>query len=224
MTLLQVMLLALLCSAAAGSKDHELELFGNHTIPGWLPNIFNPLVWAAFPDAHQYYNEHYLSNVTFDGPGRNYSHPMYPKYAIPTVAPPRPRVVPPYNPIVTGGSDQQSEDPNITPNENSTESSGALPDGAQHPKMLPFNADKKLQLLKKALPQIVFQAVSGTLGSGQTLQQVRMLAPHAERHSWQLARARALPPMSPRLSSLPLLNVIAGSWRSRGPCCHCHLA
>ena len=71
MTPLQALLLALLSSAAAGSIDHELELFGNHSIPGWLPNIFNPLVWAAFPDAHQYYIEHYLSSVTFDGPGRN---------------------------------------------------------------------------------------------------------------------------------------------------------
>ena len=178
MTLLQAIMLALMYSAAAGSNNHELvELFGNHTIPGWLPNIFNPLVWAAFPDAHQFYNEHYLSNVTFDGPGKNYSHPVYPSYTIPTAAPPRQRVVPSYNPIVTGGSDQdeQDQDPNITPDENSTDSSGALPSGAQHAKRLPFNADAKLAMLKTRLPQIVFQAVSGTLGSGQTLQQVRVL-------------------------------------------------
>ena len=177
MTPLQALLLALLNSAAAGSIDHELQLFGNHTIPGWLPNIFNPLVWAAFPDAHQYYNEHYLSNVTFDGPGRNYTHPRYPKSAVPTVAPPRPRVVSPYNPIVARGSDQQNPDPNMTPDEDSTESSGALPSGAQHAKRLPFNADAKLAALKNRLPQIVFQAVSGILGSGQILQQVHWLPP-----------------------------------------------
>ena len=174
MMLLQALLLALLSSAAAGSIDHELQLFGNHTIPGWLPNIFNPLVWAAFPDAHQYYIEHYLSNVTFDGPGRNYSHPTYPNFAVPTVAPPRPRVVSPYNPIVARDSDQQNPDPNMTPDE---DSSATLPSGAQHAKRLPFNADAKLAALKNRLPQIVFQAVSGILGSGQTLQQVLWLPP-----------------------------------------------
>ena len=214
------MLFALLHSAAAGPKDRELELFGNHTIPGWLPNIFNPLVWAAFPDAHKYYNDIYLSNVTFDGPGQNYSHPVYPNYLIPTVTPPRPRVVPPYNPAVTGGSDQQNEDPNITPDENSTESSAS---GAQHPKMLPLNLDKKLQLLRNRLPRFDLQAVSGTLGSGQTLQQVRMLAPHARCHCWQLTLARALPPMSSLSSSPPLLKAIGGSWRLQGGPCHRHL-
>ena len=143
---------------------HELRshfvLHDKSQSPGWLPNIFDPLVRAAFPEAQTWYTAHYLSNVTFDGPGQNHSHPLFPSVQIPTFQPPAKRRVPEYNPPLNTSFDpsQQDVDQGIAP-QNSSNSTSLI---------------SSTQLQSSANPsQLVLQAVMmSSLTSGQQLQQV----------------------------------------------------
>ena len=195
--------------------SHQLELFGHELrshheqhdksrSPGWLQNILNPLVRAAFPEANAYYLAHYASNVTFDGPGRNHSHPMDPSYKIPTIKPPPKRRVPEYNPgfdatlaplqenpnpdapsqeISTNTSDplsQQDPGPAATPQNTSTNTSGPFPTELQS---------------RPGLPQEMLQAASkSSLTSGQQLQQVSHQMPSLSLHNFS-----GYPISSPRI-------------------------
>lgn len=143
---------------------HELEgheqQHHRHRYPGWLPNILNPLVRAAFPEADAYYLAYYASNVTFDGPGQNYSHPMDPTFKIPTIQPPAKRTVPAYNPPLntTLAQAQQHPGPDAAAQNSTANTSASIP--------------TKLYS-KPVVPQQVLQAVvKSNLTSGQQLQQV----------------------------------------------------
>ncbi len=147
---------------------HELigsEVADKHRLPGWVPNILNPLVRAAFPKANAYYLAHYASNVTFDGPGKNRSHPLDPSYKIPTIKPPAKRWVPPFNPAVyneTLAQSQQEPGPLGTAQNASAN-----------------NVSLTTNLQSRAYPaELVFQASpKSNLTSGQQLQQVLLRTP-----------------------------------------------
>ncbi len=137
-------------------EQHEKE-----QIPGWLPNILNPLVRAAFPKANAYYLSQFKSNVTFDGPGHNRSHPMEPGYQIPTIKPPQKRTVPEYNPPLNTIIVESQQDADLS----------------DAPQNATANAsDTSLAVLQSAGPKelaTVLQAASGSsLTPGQQLQQV----------------------------------------------------
>ena len=142
---------------------HELRIHqGPHDEyhPGWLPNILNPLVRAAFPKANAYFLAYYTSNVTFDGPGRNRSHPMDPSYEIPTIKPPAKRRVPELNPPHNATLDEPEQSPGLvaTPQNTSANASEPIPTNLQS---------------RPALPELVLQAApQSSLTSGQQLQQV----------------------------------------------------
>lgn len=142
---------------------HELRIHEephDESHPGWLPNILNPLVRAAFPKANAYFLAHYTSNVTFDGPGRNHSHPMDPSYQIPTIKPPAKRRVPEFNPGYNGTLDDSQQNPDLvtTPQNTSANTSEPIATILQS---------------RTNLPELVLQATpQSSLTSGQQLQQV----------------------------------------------------
>ena len=67
--MLQKVLLALVWTAAA-EPFHLFNPLSNNSLPGWLPIILNSRVRTAFPEANAWYNDHYIGNHLFDGPGK----------------------------------------------------------------------------------------------------------------------------------------------------------
>ena len=174
MVMLQATLAALVWTAAAESF-HLVKPFGDITVPGWLPNILNPLVRTAFPKANAWYKEHYMSNYTFDGTGKNHSLPNDPLQTVPFITPPPKRRVEPLfpeptNPILP----RRVKNPAVHSSNNATIMPQASP-STPHNESLPGNGKKKLDMLKKIIGKM-FQAMpTGTLASGQQLQQVCLM-------------------------------------------------
>ena len=169
--MLQTVLVALVWTAAAQSF-HHVKPFGNISLPGWLPNILNPLVRTSFPEANAWYNEYYISNDTFDGPGKNHSLSDDPLRTVPLIDPPPKRRVealfPKFShPTIVG----TVKNPALNMSRNAT-SLPQAPPSALHNASLPGNGKNKLDMLKKTIGKM-FQAMpTGTLASGQQLQQV----------------------------------------------------
>ena len=143
-----------------GHELRDSEVHDKHHLPGWVPNVLNPLVRAAFPEANAYYLEHYISNVTFDGPGNKHGHPLDPSYNIPTVTPPAKRTVPAFHPENNETLSQQVPGPDVAAQNTSASN-------------IPASFLTSDLQSRPAPPEEVLQAVPNSkLTSGQQLQQV----------------------------------------------------
>jgi len=190
MALLQLVLLILVCGTAANSTAY-IELATQkpqpRPDPGWLPNIQNPLVRAAFPDANAYYTAKYLGNLTTEGDARNKT-----EATLVPVEPPAKKVVPAIFPlpgkhlspvqqvqkpaILAANSSAVSKQPvllQLTRNDIDPVQQAPIP--AIHPANGSVDTSQKVLLQLNSSASLfghTFQsASSGILSSGQQLQQ-----------------------------------------------------
>ena len=166
-------LLSTLVGMAAAKSSHHLEPLGKFPVPGWLANIHNPLVRTAFPEANTWYNTHYISNNTFDGPGKNLSLPKDPSRNVPLIEPPPKRRVDPLFPKPVGRIfNRKNENPAVYIKNNASDVSRATPQPPSENGMhLPGNRD----MLRQVFGHFFQATPTGSLASGQQLQQVCMV-------------------------------------------------